>query len=71
MFKKGDLVKFVKFTDELEGDNSELRTDVGIILDIATWPNYDQEDSITDLFVCWSNGEKYWCSETAVIVISN
>ena len=71
MFKKGDLVKFVKFTDELEGDNSELRTDVGIILDIATWPNYDQEDSITDLFVCWSSGEKYWCSETAVIVISN
>ena len=71
MYKKGDLVKFVKFTDELEGDNSELRTDVGIILDIATWPNYDQEDSITDLFVCWSNGEKYWCSETAVIVISN
>jgi len=71
MFKKGDLVKFVNIADELEGVNSELREGVGIILDIATWPNYDQEDSITDLFVCWSNGEKYWCSETAVIVISN
>tara|TARA_R110002073_G_scaffold91255_1_gene214918 strand:- start:130 stop:345 length:216 start_codon:yes stop_codon:yes gene_type:complete len=71
MYKKGDLVKLIKFTDELESDNSELRERVGIILDIATWPEYDQEESITDLFICWSNGEKYWCSETAVIVISN
>ena len=71
MFKKGDLVKLVKLTNELENEKSECKDLVGIILDIVTWPEYDQQDSITDLFVCWSNGEKYWYSETAVIVISN
>tara|TARA_R110002096_G_scaffold77826_1_gene183037 strand:+ start:1758 stop:1982 length:225 start_codon:yes stop_codon:yes gene_type:complete len=71
-YKKGDLVKFVKIIDELESDNSELCERVGIILDIATWPEYDQGgESITDLFIYWSNGEKYWCFDAAVIVVSN
>ena len=73
MFKKGNLVKLVKLASELENKDQDqyLNDFVGIILDIATWPNHDQEGNVTDLFVCWSNGEKYWCSDTAVIVISD
>lgn len=71
VYKKGDLVKAAKLADELEGDSSEFSEVVGIILDIATWPEHDQEGGITDLFICWSNGERYWCSDTAVIVITN
>ena len=66
MYKKGDLVALVR-PDENNIDEKLI----GIVLEIATWPVQDKENGITDLYIHWSNGEYFWCCDSAVNLLQN
>jgi len=54
--KKGDLVLLVD-------DNNEELT--GIVLETKEWPS-EGAPPMRDVYVHWSNGETYWCINSAV-----
>ena len=45
-------------------DNYEHGMQAGIILEVARWPDWGED--VIDLYIHWTNGEKYWCSADAV-----
>ena len=45
-------------------DNYKHGIQAGIILEVARWPDWGED--VIDLYIHWTNGEKYWCSAEAV-----
>tara|TARA_R110002074_G_scaffold58180_2_gene142713 strand:+ start:118 stop:318 length:201 start_codon:yes stop_codon:yes gene_type:complete len=66
MYKKGDLVSLM-----LPNENNIDERLIGIILEITTWPEYNDGDGITDLYVHWSNGDFFWCCDSAVSLLKD
>jgi len=66
VYNKGDLVTMIYHDSE---NNSSERL-IGLVLDVASWPEY-KGDGVTDLYVHWSNGRKFWCCDEAITLLSN
>tara|TARA_R110002110_G_scaffold405262_1_gene624294 strand:- start:372 stop:578 length:207 start_codon:yes stop_codon:yes gene_type:complete len=66
MYNKGDLVAMVY----PESDTKKDGRLIGLILEVTSWPQYEP-DGVTDLYVHWSDGQTFWCSEEAVTLLAN
>ena len=53
-FQIGDLVQF------------DFAHSLGIVIDIKKSEYFDHIEYVSDILVCWSNGEVFWCLDCTI-----
>jgi len=57
-YQIGDLVQF------------DFSHSLGIVLEIKKAESFESHDDISDVLVCWSDGEIFWCLDITLSRVS-